>query len=265
MPTITRDGLNLSYLDSEGTGAAVVLLHAFPLRCAMWGPQIAELGEDFRVLAPDLMGFGSSDAPDDPSAYSMDRYADDVALVLDHAGVQSAVACGLSMGGYVSLAFLRRHPERLAGLVLADTKGEADDEETRARRTAQQDKIRSAGARAVTDPMTTSLLGRTTLETNPGIVQRVRHLMDNPGPGLIGALEAMKNRSDSTPDLGAVRVPSLVIVGEEDEIAPPDAARRLHEHIRGSRLDILPEAGHLSNLETAADFNQALGSFLKEL
>jgi 3-oxoadipate enol-lactonase len=265
MPTTEISGLNINYIDTGGEGTPVLLLHAFPLNSKMWEPQIEALNERWRFIAPDLKGFGASSAPDDASAYSMDSYADEVAGLLDQIGIDKVVLTGLSMGGYISFAFWRRHRAKISALVLADTRAEADPPEGVEKRTSQQQVVREQGIEPLVEALPGALLGGPTLEKKQDVVESVKALMQNPAGGFIGALEAMKTRPDSTSDLTGIDVPTLVIVGENDGITPPDAARKLHEHIGSSRLVVIPEAGHLSNLEAPEAFNGALAEFLTEL
>ncbi|MFN2388069.1 MAG: alpha/beta fold hydrolase [Actinomycetota bacterium] len=262
MPTATIGGTRINYIDSGGDGAPVLLVHAFPLDAQMWEPQIEALGDRFRLIAPDLKGFGGSDAPQDRSLYSMDSYADELAGVLDELGLDAPVLVGLSMGGYIAFAFLRKHRARVRALVLADTRAEADPPEGIAKRTAQQEQVASQGTKALIDALSNALLSEPTRTKKPDVVDRVKQLMDNPVGGFIGALEAMKARPDSTDELTAIDVPTLVLVGENDAVTPPEAARKIHEHVGGSRLVVIPEAGHLSSLEAPEAFNGALAEFL---
>jgi 3-oxoadipate enol-lactonase len=264
MPKVSVGNIEISYT-SEGAGDPVLLVHAFPLNSRMWEPQIEALGERWRFVAPDLKGFGASSAPDDPQSYTMDSYADELAGVLDALGLAKVVLVGLSMGGYISFAFLRRHSERVSALVLADTKAEADPPEGIAKRTGQQQIVGEQGTGPLIEQLPGALLGEATLAKKPDVVAKVKELMDNPAAGWIGALEAMKNRPDSTPDLTRIKVPTLVIVGENDGVTPVDAARKIHEHVGGSRLVVLPEAGHLSSLEAPEAFNGATAEFLSQL
>ncbi|MDQ3958612.1 MAG: alpha/beta hydrolase [Actinomycetota bacterium] len=265
MPSITVDNRRTGYTDTGGAGTPVLLVHAFPLNARMWEPQIESLGDRWRLVAPDLMGFGASDAPEDPSAYSVDSFADDLKAVLDELGIDKVVLAGLSLGGYVALAFLRKHRSSVSALVLADTRSEADAPEAIEKRTNQQATVREQGPGALTDGLVGALLGEPTREKKPDVVATVRGLMENSPAGYIGALEAMKGRPDSTPDLAGITLPTLIIVGENDTLTPPELSRKMHEHIGGSRLVVIPEAGHLSNLEAPEAFNGALAEFLSTL
>lgn len=264
MPTATVNGVDISYKDSGGSGTPVLLLHAFPLNSDQWEPQIESLGDRFRFIAPDLKGFGGSAAPEDRSEYTMDNYADEAAGLLDELGIDKATVVGLSMGGYIAFAFLRRHGDKVAALVLADSRAEADPPEGIEKRSGQQELVGNEGTAGLIEALSGALLGEPTREKKPEVVERAKALMQNPPAGFIGALEAMKGRPDSTGDLAGISVPTLIIVGENDGVTPPDASRKMHEHIAGSRLVVIPEAGHLSNIEAPEAFNGALAEFLNQ-
>ena len=265
MPTADANGIKLNYTDTGGSGTPVVLLHAFPFNTSMWTPQIESLGDRFRFIAPDLKGFGDSDAPEGEGNYSMDTFADEVKGLVDSIGLDRFVLAGLSMGGYIALAYMRKYADGVAGLVLADTRAEADPPEGKEKRTNQQQLVSSEGTSGLIDTLAGALLSETTRTNKSDVVSSVKRAMDNPPAGFIGALEAMKNRIDSTDSLAKIDVPTLVIVGENDGVTPPDAARKLHENIGGSELVVIPEAGHISNMEAPEAFNGALAEFLTKL
>jgi pimeloyl-ACP methyl ester carboxylesterase len=265
VPTVTVKDSRIAYTDTGGEGTPVLLIPAFPLRGAMWEQQMADLGDRFRLIAPDLKGFGGSDAPEEPSDYSMDGYAKDLKGLLDHLEIERATVVGLSMGGYIAFALLRLFPASIAALVLADTRAEADTQEGKDKRSAQQAQVREQGTSGLIETLAGVLLGATTRQQRSEVVEQVKGLMDAPPQGFIGALEAMKNRPDSSADLASIGVPTLVVVGEEDGVTPPEAARKIHEHVGGSELVVLPETGHLSNLEAPEAFTKILDGFLAHL
>jgi 3-oxoadipate enol-lactonase len=265
MPYLDFKGNEIAFKDHGGEGTPVLLVHGFPLDAEMWEPQVEALGDRFRLVTVDLLGFGESDAPQDRSAYSIEGYADQVKAVVDALGVGKVVLVGLSMGGYVILAFMRKYRDFAAGVVLADTRPEADAPERIQQRTAQQKQVSEQGTAELIDTLIGTYLSQSTVERKNDVSERVKSLMDNPSYGFIGALEAMKNRLDSTDGLVEIKVPSLIIVGESDAVTPPDLSRKMHEHIGGSRLVVLPEAGHLSNLESPEAFNGALAEFLAQV
>jgi 3-oxoadipate enol-lactonase len=258
------DGATLAWTERDAArpDAPVILwLHAFPLSRAMWAPQLERLDGATRHLAPDHRGFGASTLGSAPA--SMDRYADDAVALLDRVGVRRAVVVGLSMGGYVALALWRRHRERVAGLVLADTRAEADTDEARERRRALIDLARREGSAAVAEQQLPSMLGRTTRETRPDVVASLRAMMASaPVDGIVAALEAMMARPDSTALLATIDVPTLLVAGEEDAITQPKEMRAMAERIPGARLVELPRAGHASNVEQPERFADAVASLL---
>lgn len=257
-------GIEIAY-DDTGKGTPVVFLHGFPHNRELWAPQLSALDEHARCIAPDLRGFGESGAGEG-EPFSMDRYADDVADLLHVLRIPKAVICGLSMGGYVAFAFVRRHRDRLRGLVLVDTKAGADSEEAREKRRAMIDLARQKGSDAVADSMIGGMVGKSTREKNPEIVDAVHRLLASaPVEGIVGALQAMMDRPDSTDTLATIDVPTLIVVGEEDILTPPKEARAMHEAIRGSTLQEIAGAGHVSNLERPATFNRLMTEYLVRL
>lgn len=260
MPSIRVADRTMSYLEA-GTGRPLVLLHAFPLSAEMWRPQLESFADRHRVIAPDLPGFAGSEPLQEAS---IDGYADAVAGLLDALGVTEPVVLGgCSMGGYTAFAFARRHAHRLAGLLLIDTKPEPDDDAAKANR----DKLLAAAdtltpAKVVTD-MLPKLLGDTTRKERPGVVAEVTRIGSmQPLGGVLAAVKALRDRPDAVPGLAAIRVPTLVLVGEEDAVIPPKVATAAADRIAGAKAVVLPAAGHLPNLETPAAFDAAVRGFL---
>ncbi len=262
MPTAEVNGITINYTDTGGDGTPVLFVHAFPLHSGQWDGQVEVFGDRYRLITPDLRGFGSSSAPEDRSAYSMDSFADDLKGLLDELGVERVILAGLSMGGYIAFAFLRKYRSAVAGLVLADTRAEADPPAGIEKRTNQQNQVESEGTDGLIEGLTGALLSDHTKSTKPDVVERVKSLMQNPAAGFIGALEAMKQRPDSTGELASIDVPTLVVVGEDDAVTPPDAAETITNAVADSKLITIPGAGHLSNLEDEQTFNEALAEFL---
>jgi pimeloyl-ACP methyl ester carboxylesterase len=263
MPTIDLDGVTLSYAD-EGIGEPVVLVHGFPLSSELWRPQRAALSASYRVLTPDLRGFGSSDPP--YGAITVDTYADDLVALLDALGVGAATFAGLSMGGYILMALVRRHPERVRGLMLLATKASGDNEAGKQGRNAMIALVREAGAEAVAEKMLPNMLTARTREQSEELVAFVRHMMaDSPVEGIAAALEALRDRPDSIKTLRACELPVLIVVGEEDQVTPPADASAMRDALGRSRLEVIPDAAHLVNLEQPEAVNAAMRGFLNEL
>jgi 3-oxoadipate enol-lactonase len=255
------DGRTIRYLEA-GSGWPVVLIHAFPLHADMWRPQLERVPEGWRFIAPDMRGFGP-DAIAQSDRPTLDCMADDVTLLLDGLGIDSAVIGGLSMGGYITLALYRRAPERFSSMILADTKAQKDTPEGLEGRRQMIELARTQGARAVADSMLPKLLGPSAVRRRPNLAATVRTMIEGASvPGIVGAIEAMMGRSDSRADLTHISCPTLVIVGEEDVPTPVSDAAEMQNHIARSRLVILPEAGRLSNLEAPDGFALAMSDFL---
>jgi pimeloyl-ACP methyl ester carboxylesterase len=256
------DGIEIGY-DDVGTGMPVAFIHGFPHNRTLWAPQVSALVDRARCIALDLRGFGESSKH---GPFTMDQYADDVAMLLRMLGIERTVVAGLSMGGYIAFALWRRHRELVRALVLADTRAGADGEDARAKRQSLIDLARSRGSEAVADGQIVGMIGKSTREKRPALIDNVyRMLASAPVEGISGALEAMMGRIDSTPTLATIDVPTLVVVGAEDVLTPVSEAEILHNAIRGSRLEVIEQAGHVSNLERPASFNHVLSEFLASL
>lgn len=262
----TDDGYALNVpVEGEGT-PGLLLVHGFPFDHRQWAPQLKALGEHTTVAAPDLRGLGTSEGAADPSACSMDRYARDLAGILDELGWERTVLAGLSMGGYIALAFQRLFPSRIEGLVLMDTHPYSDSEEKRAERRRSQEKVRQDGAGALVDELVQRVLGATTLEEREEVVARVRQMMsDQSIDGVVCALEAMSKRPSSVADLAGIQAPTLVMVGSEDTLTTPVQLQGMAAKIPGARFSEIPAAGHLVNLEAPEAVNEVLLGFLQEI
>ena len=260
---MTVNGVSLA-VERRGEGPAVLFVHGYPLDRTMWAHQLAHL-EGYQRIAVDLRGFGLSDAPD--LGYSLPTYADDLAALLDALQVDDVVLCGLSMGGYVAFEFLRRHRERVRGLVLMDTRADADNPDVRRARDQQIALVRDQGAAAIAETMVARLLAPDTLRHNPTLAEQVRAMvLATPVSGIAGALAAMRDRPDSTAMLGALDgLPTLVLVGEHDEMTPPAGHEALAAAIPGAKLAVIPGAGHLPPLEMPEAVTHVLAAFLRKL
>jgi len=248
-----------------GRGPAVVLLHGFPLNATTWSAQREALSGDYRVLCPDQRGFGGTILGyDEPS---LDEVADDVAAMLDSRKLDTVVLGGLSMGGYVAMAFLRRHPERVRALVLADTKASADPPEAAANRLRIAEEVLAAGSSAqLVDEVLPKMVGVTTKDRRPLVMGRIKATVESaPPPAVAWAQRAMAARPDSFDTLRAVTVPALVVVGDEDELSPRADADAMVEALPDARLATIPESGHMTSMEAPEAFNAALLEFLASL
>lgn len=261
MPTFDiLDGLTLFYHD-EGQGEPVLLIHGFPLSSELYQPQRAALSNRFRVITPDLRGMGRSTAP--TGEYSMNIYADDLVALLDALGIGQVIAGGMSMGGYVLFALLRRHPDRIKGIMLLDTKAEPDTEEGKTGRRAMAEQARSQGATSIADTMLPKMLTERTRSERPELATFMREMMAaTPVDGIVGALEALAARPDSTPQLRSIAVPTLVIGGREDPITPPAVLEAMQQAIPGAQLALIDGAAHAANVEAPEAVNRAIDDWI---
>jgi pimeloyl-ACP methyl ester carboxylesterase len=252
--------LSIAY-DESGKGTPLVLLHAFPLDRGMWRPQLAALGDAARVVAPDLPGFGESPA----APFTIEGVADTVAEFLTELKIPKAVVCGLSMGGYVALAFARKHADKVSGLILADTRAGVDDSTAKANRDKSITTVNEKGTAALFEGMLPKVVSEQTQAKREVIAELKAIAARQPAASVAAALAALRDRPDANPGLKAIAVPTLVIVGEFDQVTPPLAAANLSAQICGSNLAHIPGAGHLSNVENADAFNAAVREFLMSL
>lgn len=256
----TVNGLELSYR-AHGHGPTLVLVHAFPLNMEMWAPQIEALTDRCHLVTLDLRGFGASQVTD--GVFTIDDLASDVHGLLGRIGHHRCVLGGLSLGGYVALAYARRYGQQLRGLILADTRATADDAEARESRLASIAAIEKQGAAALAAAMPSRLLAPGTVETRPELVAQLSGWIGDTDPRtLIGAQKAMANRNDATSILPLLKVPTLVLVGEQDAVTPPEEAERMAASIADATVVKIPNAGHLSNLENPEAFNAAVAAFM---
>ena len=255
----------MSYREfGEGPGDPLILLHAFPLDSRMFEPQTKALAGLRRLITPDYPGFGRS--PRAPAQPDVRYYAEGVRGLLDRLGLERVVLGGVSMGGYVAFECLRLFPQRVSGLVLANTRPEPDSEEMRENRKEMARRVADEGVGVLVELQMGRLLSRNTFEGNEEVVEKVRAMILESNPnGVVAALGAMRERPDSTPLLGKIGVPTLIIGGEEDEISSPEIMGAMAEKIPDSRHVTLSGAGHLSNLEAPEGFNAALKEFLREI
>ena len=255
------EGADLA-VEVRGEGVPILFIHGFPLDRTLWRYQLATLTR-WKRIAPDLRGAGASSTPAPPDGYSMARYADDMVQVLDALEVRQAVACGLSMGGYILFELLRRHPDRIRAAVFCNTKAEADTAEAKRGRDEMAALALEKGARAVADRLLPKMLAGATFTAQPDVVAEVKEMIARaPVPGIVGALQALRDRPDSTATLGTIRVPALVVAGADDQITPPDGMRAMTQQIAGAQFALIPAAGHLAPLEQPLAASRTLADFL---
>ena len=257
---LSINGTRLHVTD-VGAGTTLLCVHGFPLSGALWAPLVEALAADYRLIVPDLRGFGHN-APAD--TLSMTTFADDLAAVLDTVGEQQPVVLvGLSMGGYICFEFFRRYPVRTRGLILVDTRAQGDDAAGKQKREETAQRVLAEGSSVVADDMGQKLFAE---RADEALRQRWHRIMRNSAPtSVAAALRAMGERPDSTATLAGIDVPTLIVVGEDDAITPPDAARYMAERIAHARLEIVEGAGHMTPVEQPQRFAALVGDFMAGL
>lgn len=257
--------INDTMLDHTETGPAdgppVVLIHGFPFSQEMWTPQIGVLSPRFRVIAYDVRGHGKS--PPGDGQYTLEFFVDDLIGLLDHLKIDRAILCGLSMGGYIALRAVERDPGRVRALVLCDTRSEADSNEAKLKRAATIKMVRKHGTALFAEGFVKSIFAPETFTANPDAVAMIKRIIqDSPPAGICGTLLALASRTDTTAGLPRIAVPTLILVGDQDGLTPPTAAEAMREKIPNSKMYVLPQAAHMSNLENPREFNARLLDFL---
>lgn len=257
----TLQGKHVAYEDT-GEGRPLLLIHGYPLNRMMWEPQLHGLADVARVIAPDLWGFGESEPTGDTT---IGTYADQVHALAEALGATGPlVVCGLSMGGYVAFEYFRQYKDQVAGLILANTKAGPDSAEGKAGRDKSAALAREKGAAAIAEGMLPKMLAPNTYTSRPELVQQVMRMMETASvAGIVAALTAMRDRPDSTPTLGQIKQPALVIGGGEDQLFPQIEFQNMAGALTRGRLEILPDAGHISSLEQPELFNRAVREFLQ--
>jgi 3-oxoadipate enol-lactonase len=253
------DAMELAY-EERGSGPVMVFVHGFPLDRTMWIPQLAGLAKLRTCVAVDLRGHGLS-VDEQPANYSMDLFADDLARTMDAMGAETADLVGLSMGGYVLMAFWRRYPERVRSLIFVDTKAEADSEEAKAGREKTAADVMANGMAPLVDGLMPKLFGGT---PSDAVKDKTREMFLNTSPAVAAAdALAMRDRPDSVADLASITVPVLWLQGENDALMPPDGAKASAEKIPGATFKTIPGGGHLAPMENPEAANAAITEFLK--
>jgi 3-oxoadipate enol-lactonase len=262
MPKINVNDVQLNYVE-RGRGTPLVLVHGFPLDHSMWAGQVDSLAVDYRVITPDLRGFGASDVV--PGTATMAQIAEDVAGLLEALSISEPVIfCGLSMGGYVAWQFALNHRTRLAKLILCDTRAIADTAEAAAGRLKTAEKVLAEGAAVVADAMMPKLFAPVAAKEQPAIVESTRQVILNTKPeGIAAALRGMAERPDVSARLAEFNLPTLLICGEHDGISPPTEMRGIAEKMPQAKFVEIAGAGHMAPLEKPDPVNAVIREFLK--
>ncbi|MDY0212606.1 MAG: alpha/beta hydrolase [Desulfuromonadaceae bacterium] len=259
------NGSKIYYTEGGNPAAAsVVFIHGFPFSSAIWKDQLKALGNNYHSVAYDFRGMGNSALGD--GQYTLEGHVDDLIAMLDYLEIEQAIVVGLSMGGYIALRALERNPERFLGVVLCDTQSKADDNTAKLKRAAGAKAVKQDGAAAFAEGFVGAVFTQTSLESNVPAVGFIKDLISATNPlAIAGNLIAMAGRTDTTDSLQNISIPTLILVGEEDNLTTPDTARAMHAQIKGSELHLIPQAAHMSHLENPEVFNARLLEFLQKI
>lgn len=258
-----RIGNTQWHYEEAGSGPAIVLVHGFPLDHRIWLDQIAQLSSRFRVIAPDLKGFGRSTSSE---AFTMDSMADDLAAFIAAVHAAPSVVAGLSMGGYVAFSLALRHPQILKGLAIVCSKAEADTQAGKEGRQKMAELAQTKGAKPVADQMMPKMFCENTYRNRPELVEELRQIMEACPPTTIAnACFAMRERADRVPDLPKLTMPVMFVLGEKDSIIPAEMGKAMASACKQGALKLIPGAGHLATMEEPAAVSQVLGDFASHL
>lgn len=255
----------MSYND-EGSEKlpVIILIHGFPFNKSMWDKQVEALKENNRVIAYDIRGHGQSETGE--AAFSLELFVDDLICLMDALEIDKATLCGLSMGGYIALLAIEKYPQRFEALILSDTQCIADTPEAKEKRMKAIDDIKTKGVKVYVDGSIKHFFSAETFTGKPDVVNAVKEMMLNTTEqSLCNTLYALSIHKETCSSLPEIHVPVLILVGKEDKITPPAAARLMHEKIRESSLSILELAGHLGNLESPHEFNFKIKKFMHQV
>jgi 3-oxoadipate enol-lactonase len=242
----------------------VIFLHGFPFSHEMWKEQLRLVGKKYRAISYDIRGHGKTDASD--RQYSIDSHVDDLVGLMKHIKIDQAVIVGLSMGGYIALRAIEKHPEHFVGLVLCDTKSEADNNEAKTKRFQSIKDVKARSLDVFAEAYIKNIFAPESLKNKPDAVNMIRHTITSNEPLSIASnLLTLAARTDTTESLSKIKVPTLILVGEKDAVTTPANAQSMHEKIKDSKLTVIPDAAHMSNLENPPVFNEELMTFLNNI
>lgn len=263
--TITGNNLTISYIDEGSTDApTIIFIHGFPLNKAMWKKQVQILKENFRVIAYDIRGHGNTDVGKDN--FSINLFVKDLLSLMDALKIDKIILCGFSMGGYIALNAIENYPERFSALILCDTNCTADLPEAKEKRMKTIESIEKNGLEQYAEESLKKLFAPISILEQIEEITKVREMIMNTSiQSLIKTLQALAERAETCSRLHEIKVPVLIMVGKEDEITPPDVAMAMYEKIKGSTIQIIEHAGHLSNMENSKEFNKQLTAFLSSI
>ncbi|MBC7844986.1 MAG: alpha/beta hydrolase [Flavobacterium sp.] len=262
--TISVNNFNLSYDDIGDGSIPIIFLHGYPFDKTMWQGQLDFFESSYRLIACDIRGFGKS--TDEKSHLSMDMFADDLVTFMDKLSIDKAIVCGLSMGGFITLNAMKRFPSRFEALILCDTQCVADTPEIKVKRNINIDEIEANGVTNFNEGFIKSVFHKDSLANKTELVKQLRSVVFYNSQHVISqGLVALGDRSETCSSLSEIHIPTLIICGKGDQVTPLAQSKFMHKHIKGSILEVIENAGHVSNLEQPKEFNKHLEEFLNTL
>ncbi|MGI0082199.1 MAG: alpha/beta fold hydrolase [Nitrosopumilaceae archaeon] len=259
------NGTKLYYADTgdDKSTNTITLIHGFPFSHEMWKQQIELLKKNHRVIAYDIRGHGKSEVGD--GQYTLELFVDDLIGLLDHLRIEKTIVCGLSMGGYIALRAVERNPERFKALVLCDTSSLADSNEAKLKRASSIKTIKNNGVQVFVEGFVKAIFSPKSLSAKISAVEIIKNMiLSNSTIGICGTLLALAGRTDTTNSLSKITIPTLILVGENDNVTPLTLSQLMHEKIPNSEFHVVKDAAHMSNLENTTEFNQYLINFLNQ-
>ncbi|TAH44321.1 MAG: alpha/beta hydrolase [Bacteroidetes bacterium] len=258
------NGIQLCYDDYGSSETAVIFIHGFPFNKSTWDAQTSFLSQTYRVLAYDIRGFGKSDPGEEK--FSINLFADDLIAFMDELGIEKAIICGLSMGGYILLNALKRYPERFNAAILCDTQCVADTNEGKEKRLKTIAQIEDGGVKEFTEGFLKAIFHEESINTKSALVNRIRNtILSAKTSSLTQTLLALAERSETCSSLEQIQIPTLILCGEQDVVTKPEQSEYLNKKIKNSIFQLIPRAGHMSNLEQADVFTRHILLFINNL
>jgi len=261
--SLTINNHKVNYTDEGKYGAPVIIfIHGFPFNMSIWNRQVESLRNYCRVITYDIRGFGNSDAGTED--FTVDLFAKDLISLMDALKIEKTIVCGLSLGGYIALNAYKNYPGRFSALILSDTTCKADTSEAKEKRIKAIENIKTNGAEKYADESIKNLFAPESFNNKVKEIDAAREMiMKTPVQSLCKGLFALSVRTETCSILKKINLPVLILVGEEDIITPPAAAKFMHDKIKSSILEVLEHAGHLSNMENSEVFNNHLMRFIE--
>lgn len=251
------------FISGDNVKTPILFVHGFPYDHSMWNSQISELKSKYQCITYDIRGLG--DSPPSDGQFTIESFVDDLETIIEELKLNKPVLCGLSMGGYIALRAVERMEEKFSGLILCDTKSEADGNETKLRRSAGIKKINMEGIKKFVSDFVPTCFSKESINNSKEYSVMLKRALENDPVAVKGCLLAMAGRTDTTGYLEKIKIPVLVICGEKDSLSPPESMRELAGKIKESEFVLIPEAAHMTPVENPKAVNDAIINYLNKI